>query len=143
MWLASISKRRGNGLIHPARDFSTAERREAYQRLKRTLEGVGDERFGRHFRMCVTQCLHRGLSDQEIALLPEDWKSLPAIDVAGAPVEIFWQKGVPEDCVSARPCFDPGKQFLDDDLYTPLDCGDCPPCEARLQLQRDGAIGGP
>lgn len=132
MWLASVS-RRLDGICHPARDYSAAERREAYQVLRKTLHGVGDTRWGRHFRMCITQCLHRGLSDAEIAALPPGWQ-----------VEVFWSRGVPEGLLSADPCHAPRKHVVDArrDLYIPLDCGACPPCRARIEVEARGCAGG-
>lgn len=103
MWLASVSHRIDD-LVHPAERFGDAEFRLAYQLLKRAMTGVGDDRWARHFRMCTTQCLHRGLSDEELDRLPEDWKAAPAVDIAGGPVEVFWSRGIPEGVISCDPC---------------------------------------
>ena len=145
MWLASISRHNEDGTSHAARDYSQAERREAYQLLKKALQGVGDVRWGRSFRMCLTQCLHRGLSDKEISRLPAGWKDTPALHIAGAPVEVFWSRGVSKTNLSALPCREPGKEFIDADrdIYIPVDCGFCSSCEARARIQRDGVVCSP
>jgi hypothetical protein len=107
------------------------------ERLLRTkaLGGIGDERRERFFRMCVTACLHRGLTDAELAGLPASWHQAPAIDIAGGPVEVLWSKGIP-DVLSARPCDHPTRKPFDPrrratELWIPLDCGACPSCVAR------------
>jgi len=129
VWLASIS--------HQAKltqDFTPAERAKAKALLLTTLEGYGNPTRQRFFRMCVTMCMHRALSDAEVRQLPESFHCAPSIDIAGGPVEILeeTEPGLP----STRPCLAPtwadlggrrGAKF-------PLDCGMCEPCRARARI---------
>lgn len=134
MWLASISRRLGKSNDpHPAESYSARERQQAEILLHRVLDGVGDERWGRHFRMCLTQCLHRGLSDAELERLSTGACTVGR-GIAGAPLEVFWQRGVPDDCQSAKPCHAPGRDYLTPTIYLPRDCGTCVPCRARSDI---------
>lgn len=102
------------------------------------LEGVGDEKRQRLFRMCVTTCIHRAVTPAEEVSLPESFHSGEAIDIAGGPVEILEESepGLP----STRPCMNPTMVSLDDMLghagrirgaKFAQDCGECEPCRAR------------
>lgn len=140
MWLASVSLRK-LGRIVPTQAYGEGKHRRAGQILDAILRGVGDQRWERAFRMCVTECRHRGLSDEEIAALPPSWKQAVARDLAGGPLEVFWSRGVPDTAISANPCHHPSKEPFPggpSDLYLPLDCGACPPCVARMEIQRTG-----
>lgn len=137
MWLASASLRR-NGQEVLTGDYNKAERRRALRLLKQVLSGVGDERWTRFFRMNLTYCLHRGLSNSEIECLPGWWHSAPAVHLAGGPVEVFWSRGIAPGAVSADPCHSPRKHFVSDALWIPMDCGQCPPCRARAEIERTG-----
>lgn len=118
--------------------------RYAEMTLKSTvLAGVGDRSRERFFRMCITACLHRGLTPQELRRLPAWWHEAPAIDIAGGPLEIIWAHGVP-DIPSARPCENPGRRAIHPkrlDLWLPMDCGQCGPCMARRALRPGCAVG--
>lgn len=101
------------------------------------LGGIGDQSRERFFRMCITACLHRGIRDDELRLIPAWWHDAEAVDIAGGPVEVLWSKGVPE-IASAMPCHNPGKRLLDPfrpDLWFPVDCGECEPCVARANVR--------
>ena len=87
--------------------------------------------------MNITLCLHRQASAEEVAALPEAWHKAPS-GMAGGPVEILWERGV-KATASALPCHDPGRAAPipgRSDLWVPIDCGVCPPCLARLQIEK-------
>lgn len=133
VWLASYSLKNGKGKIVPTADFDHKQRVKALETLRKALRGVGDETGERFFRMCVTHCFHRVLSLAEEAGLSEAWKRAEPVDIAGGPVEVFWQHGVPESArLSTSPCENPGHLHLGQtDLWLPIDCEMCPPCVAR------------
>lgn len=138
MWLASISKRNHNGKgdVVPAFTWSSRLMREARTILLATLVGVGDETRERGFRMCTTMCVHRALSDAEVAQLGEAWCSLAPRDMAGGPLEILYERGCAAT-LSTRPCAAPEKVELGRGaagvaLFVPIDCGECPTCLDRL-----------
>lgn len=106
--------------------------------LRLVLNGLGDTRWERLFRMNFTLNQQRGLSDQEIARLPEWWKRLPAIHIAGGPVQVYWERGVPPGLLSASPCENPGKRWLEPKIWFPIDCGKCPSCLARIEIETTG-----
>lgn len=107
-------------------------RRRGEALLRAAVGGGGDHDRERIFRMNVTLCLHRAMTDDEVAALPAYFHSDPATDLAGGPVEVLWESepGSP----STRPCANPERQVLDrrrPDLWVPRDCGDCASCVAR------------
>lgn len=138
VWLASVSRRSAGGRL-----LATSEWRgrfdRAYRLMRMHLRAVGDDSRERLFRMNVTLCLHRAVSDAELACFPAGWeKTLGAL--AGGPVEVLWSKGLApsESCL---PCHAPGHELLDPnrpDLWVPADCGRCPPCRARLAALAGG-----
>jgi hypothetical protein len=133
VWLASISYRDRDGHLIPASDWSRHRRDDAYRWLTRLLVGLGDASRERFFRMQITACLHRAISRREHDRLPTWWHTCEVHDLAGAPVEVYWHKGVP-DSDSTRPCESPGRRALDaqdERLWLPVDCGLCAPCRAR------------
>ena len=119
-------------------DYSQNDRNKADRMLDQLLRGVGDKRWGRFFRMNLTYCLHRGLSDDEIAGLPELWHMQRARDIDGGPVEVFWSRGVAEGAISAEPCVAPQRQYITPEIWLPIDCGECPPCLARKFIMDTG-----
>jgi len=118
----------------PTFRYDNTQRHNAERMLNRLLLGVGDPRWGRFFRMNLTYCLHRGVSDNELASVNCEWGDVPAKDIAGGPVEVFWSKGIPLGMVSADPCHNPIRQYALGDIWLPLDCGNCPPCQARAAI---------
>jgi hypothetical protein len=138
VWLASVSLRDKRGQIVGTSNWTPRQWRYAEDVLKNyALRDAGDERRERMFRMCVTACLHRGIRDDELQLIDQWWFDADAVDLAGGPIEIIYSKGV-ADVESAKPCWNPRKQLIDlrrTDLYLPVDCGECPPCQARTSAR--------
>jgi hypothetical protein len=136
VWLASMSRRAGNGKIIPALKWPSGQLKRAQARLHQVLHGVGDPNRERCFMMCITLCMHRALSDADIAALPPKWHDAPALDVAGGPIKILYARGCSES-PSTLPCehYDrveiPDRDFEGDRLWIPEECGECPPCRAR------------
>ena len=135
VWLASMSRRDRNGDIIPTGKWTPEQLAEGEDMLNTLLDGVGDDSRERCFRMCMTLCRHRALSQDEVDGLPEWWDSVVPTDIAGGPVQVLWMKGV-EDRPSTRPCENPGRHVIDalKGLYLPLDCGECEPCLARIAV---------
>lgn len=80
--------------------------------------------------MNVTMTLQRQVSPEE---LDEDLVIPRQPLIAGAPLEILGEWGV-KTKLSAKPCEDPLKEYIIEgrnDLWQPIDCGDCPSCTAR------------
>lgn len=140
MWLASVALRDSAGEIIGTENWTPDMWRYAEMTLKTTaLGGVGDRERERFFRMCITACLHRGLTPREMRKLPQWWHAATAIDIAGGPVEILWAHGV-ADIPSTRPCENMGRAPIDTsghrpDLWLPVDCGECLPCRARAAAE--------
>jgi hypothetical protein len=140
VWLASLSRRKSNGSIIATGDwlFKMGLKAEAERLVRQALKGVGDERFERLFRMNITYCLHRALSEDEVAGLPAAWERAPG-GLAGGPVEVLWQRGIPDDLQAAKCCENPHRMVVipsRPDLWVPTDCGKCPPCLARAEVER-------
>ena len=135
VYLVSVSRRSPHtNRIRTVPTWSEAEREASITLMREVLAGAGDRRRERLFRMQVTLCLHRALSDDEIAALPAWFHAAEAIDIAGGPVEVLWENVVGK--ASTRPCERPRKRLLDPssgqlDLWIPIDCGSCAPCQAR------------
>lgn len=130
VWLASLSMRDRNGNIIPTARWGDIRLGRAQHSIDTLLEGLGDRGRERSFRMCITLCRHRALSEAEADQLPEDWWTTPAVDLAGGPVEVLWHRGVPES-LSTQPCTNPTRIPMGIGLYLPEDCGTCEPCGAR------------
>ncbi len=124
------------------------QRRVGFRYLKKVLDGVGglspigDRRWERGFRMCLTLCMHRGLSGREIERLPPCWHEAKGTALAGGPVEVFWSIGVPKGLLSADPCHDPGHEPIPGlpGVWLPVDCGDCAPCEQRAAIEEGADV---
>ena len=133
--------------LYPTREWSSTERKAAWKVLRAALTGVGDgARWERMFRMDVTMCLHRGLSDEEMERLPT--RGCPTSHLAGGPVEVFYSRGIPDGLLSCDPCDNPQGQRLAGpnhkhpnpwDLYVYEDCRFCGPCLQRMQIAEDPA----
>lgn len=145
VWLASISRRSPLGDKPIATQLWPEQiRDEAEALLLRLLGPAGDPSRERLFRMQVTMCLHRALTQEEAGGLPAYFERDPATDLAGGPVEIL--RETEQGWETTKPCHHPSKVALDPRdmlLWFPADCGDCPPCLARAELQqrRDDATG--
>ncbi len=138
VWLASISRTSASGRVVSALKYPQRIAKEAQQLLEGVLRGVGDPSRERGFQMCITQCVHRSLSDEEIAQLPAAWCDAPALDVAGGPVRVLYSRGIPPT-LSTEPCENferaPIGQLdsTNEPLWMPVECGACGPCVARAQ----------
>ena len=130
MWLASASLRGRDGKIVGTERWTPEMFDRVSAGLDVLLDGVGDVDRQREFRMCITLCRHRALTEGEFKLLPVWWHDAPAVDIAGGPVEVRWHRGIPER-PSTQPCVAPGKERLSVGLWLPVDCGRCEPCLAR------------
>lgn len=102
--------------------------------LRRLLGPLGDRSRERIFRMNLTLCVHRALTDEECARLPASFWEGDAEGIAGAPVAVLWEN-VP-GALSTKPCAAPHKAPIsgyarDPDGWIPVDCGICPSCLAR------------
>lgn len=145
VWLASASVRWPNGDIVPtARWAAIGRQSHGYRRVTESIDtllgGVGDTTRQREFRMCITVCRHRALTQAEVDGLPYEWHRAVPRDIAGGPVEVLWSRGVP-DVPSVRPCEQPrrvplpGHTFVTSEMYFPQDCGVCEPCIARASCR--------
>ena len=132
MWLASVSLRDITGALVPTAYWNAVNRGNASTLLDSVLRGLGDETRQRQFRMPVTFCRHRAVTEREEAGLPKWWRDAPPCDLAGPPLEVMWTKGIKES-LSLQPCADPGRAPLGDDpdIYLIVPCGACPSCKAR------------
>lgn len=137
VWLASVSKRQPiSRRTVPNTRWSATERVSAIAILMAALSGVGDVARQRMFRMNLTYCVHRALTDAEITGLAASWHAQPGTHLAGGPVEILHETvpGAP----STRPCEQPRRAYIalgDPDMWIPRDCGRCGPCIARHAVE--------
>jgi hypothetical protein len=135
VWLASTSRldlRTGRIAFVPT--WSPAWMRDSTSSLYRLLGPLGDRSRERIFRMNVTLCVHRALSREEIAGLPEWFWEGQAEGIAGAPVQVIWES-IPGSA-STKPCASPERHWLpgyegDQHGWIPRDCGVCASCLAR------------
>ncbi len=134
VWLASASLRDRHGTIRPAKDWDPETTARVSATLDVALEGVGDADHEREFRMCITLCRHRALTQEEFEQLPDWWHEADAVDLAGGPVEVLWSRNVPETA-GTQPCEHPDKQHIGGGLWLPFDCGQCSPCRARAEVR--------
>lgn len=132
VWLASASLWKRNTLVLTG-EWSGARRSQVRGIIERVLENAGDPTRERGFRMNVTLCIHRAVSDDELAQLPADWSCIVGTHLAGGPIENLWFVGV-ADRLSTRPCQRPHRMPLGP-TWVPTDCGACPPCLARQAME--------
>lgn len=140
VWLASVSRRDVLGNIVPTGEWPMAMRNKAERLLKEILRGAGDPSRERLFRMNVTLCLHRGLTEAEEAGLPDWWHAAPAVDLAGGAVEVLRSRGT-SGRPAQQPCENPGRELppsYDPRLWIPVDCAECAPCLDRAAI-REGS----
>lgn len=136
MWLCSVSQLDKKGIKGTA-EWSPDEFAMAERLAHSALFGVGNESRERAFRMNITFCIHRAVSAAEMASLPPEW-SCAVGGLAGGPVEVLWSKGISHRAAS-MPCVQPVRQVIDysrADLWIPLDCGECEPCQARAAIEQ-------
>jgi hypothetical protein len=129
VWLASTSKRNAGGKIIGTARWGLGAMNAASRLLDDALHGIGEDERQREFRMPVTLCRHRALTDAEIAGLPKWWHDAPALDVAGPPMEVRWSKGIRES-LSLQPCENPTRLPIAADVYLIQSCGECRTCRA-------------
>ena len=136
VWLCSVSHRSPRtGKIVGTFDWHKHDFRFAEGLAHQALTGVGDFTRERAFRMNITFCIHRAVSEAEKAMLPPAWGQA-AGGMAGGPVQVLWSRGIEHKCAS-MPCHNPGHLVLNDlrpDLWVPSDCGTCGPCIARKAI---------
>src|SRR6266536_854297 len=136
VWLASLSRRSPlTGRPVATGLWVDQTRQEAIATLRQVLGPAGNRERERIFRMNVTMCIHRALTDDELMALPAYFHEAEATDLAGGPIEILWESEAGQ--ASTQPCHAPIRQDLgygDPLLWVPLDCGQCPPCLARAGL---------
>lgn len=138
MWLVSVSTVQ-NGDFVPTEVWTADDRLKIAEGLiNRVLEGRGDPLRERSFRMNITLCRHRVLSDNEKLLLPCDFKAAKAKDIAGGPVATLWHTAAMPNGPSVQPCVSPHRRYIpgldDPRLWVPQDCGHCDPCLARAAI---------
>jgi hypothetical protein len=135
VFLASVSLEDRDHRTVATGNWTPAQLAQGTRILRQALEGVGDPKRERLFRMNITLCMHRACTASEVAGLPQSWQS-GLWAMAGGAVEILWQN-VP-DTPSCRPCEFPHHRVVDPrrpDLWIPDDCGCCDPCAARAALR--------
>lgn len=137
MWLASASMRNASGEVVGAPRWGHGVNLTAEKLIDEALAGVGDASMERCFRMPVTLCRHRALTDAEAAALPQWWHDAPAIDIAGPLLEVVWSRGIKES-PTLQPCAEPGRQPIpgskQSDLYLIVPCERCASCLARAAV---------
>lgn len=139
--LASLSRRStATGRTIATGLWSEAVRAESAAMLRRLFGPAGNPARERLFRMNVTLCLHRALTDDEVDALPAYFHADPPTDLAGGPVEVLWESE--PGAASTRPCANPERISLDPRsplLWIPYDCGSCAACLARAAIiERNG-----
>lgn len=141
VYLVSMSRTNVQTMrLMPVGSWNKAWLERGVQLMRQVVQGLGDPRRERHFRMNATLCLHRALTAQEVAALPAWFHTEPALDSAGGPVEILWENVRGE--LSTKPCKQPHKELLDPrqpELWLPRDCGVCPSCQARTTVEKEAA----
>lgn len=138
VWLASGSLRDFYDHIIPSARWTPTDRAELEAALLTALDGVGDPAHERFFRMPVTGCIHRQLTAEEEAGLGPHWEKLPAVHMAGGPLEIL--RETEPGALSTKPCANPSKDRppgggRDPDLFFIRPCGACESCLARAALE--------
>lgn len=136
VWLCSVSHQGPGGIIATG-VWSPGDYKLAEWLAHSALYGVGVPTRERAFRMNITFCIHRAVSDAEKARLPACWGRAPGF-LAGGPVEVLWSRGI-EHKLAALPCVNPAHLVIAPtrpDLWLPRDCGACGPCLARGEIAR-------
>ena len=133
MWLVSISKWSANGANVPIARWSDTQHRAAKALAHDLLHGVGNPDIERGFAMVATLCVHRAVTDSELAHCPDITPS----NLAGpAAAGTLWQTDAfPPLPLSAQRC-ENNTWVTHLGVRLPGDCTTCPPCLARQQLER-------
>lgn len=137
--------------------FTPRERDLVEGLLLEVLDGIGDPSRGRLVHANIVMALFRALTGAEIAALsPTLVAGPPARTPSGYPVAVLWETAAGE--LSTRPCERPRRQHLVDlgalqlaevpfpsrpNLWTPIECGACPPCRARNEARAAARSGVP
>lgn len=133
MWLASISHWR-DGRNVPFEQWGNGVTNIARRLALELLDGVGDPSMERHFAMVMTFCVHRAVSDEELAAYCSTGRTS---HLAGPPVkELYRTEAFPALPLTAQRCERGKWAYLhagNQRLRVPGDCGECPPCLARLE----------
>ena len=138
VWLASVSRWNAwTGTPIYTAQWEGRDRSRMLDVLHAVLGEAGEPERERCFRMNLTMCLHRAVSDAELAVIPASWHAAPPVHMAGGPVEVLWSKGV-EDTPSTKPCKRPGREPFSG-TWLPIDCGRCGPCRARRAIEQEVA----
>lgn len=149
VWLASCSVRDltkadskvGGPLLLTTEKWTPLVRLEAMRQLRLALAGVGDDKLERCFRMCATLCVHRAVTDAELAGLSDEWRCVVPRDLAGTPLEVLWQTAGVPDVPSAQPCRAPRlllvRELAHLGVFIPEGCGRCDTCQARKVKQAE------
>lgn len=140
VWLVSGSLRDTFGRSIPSARWKPEDVALLEATLLRVLDGVGDRAFERFFKMPVTACIHRKLTEKEEAGLHPSWHAAKAVHMAGGPLAIL--RETVEGSDSTKPCVAPRRLPVrgqsDDDLFLLEDCGGCTPCRARAKIEACG-----
>lgn len=142
VWLASVSRRHPvTDAIVPTGEWVTrpALRNKGVRVLKEVLGGAGDTAFERLFRMNATLCLHRAMTEEEVAGLPGWWHEAPAVGIAGPAVEVLYSRGA-SGRPAQQPCERPRRTLppipgYDPRLWIPEGCGECEACLDRARVR--------
>jgi hypothetical protein len=117
--------------------WTEATMQQSFDLLRRVLGPAGNPARERIFRMNVTLCLHRAISDEELEQLPDWFHAAQPTDLAGGPIEILYE--TEDSGPSTKPCASPVRIPLDRTnplLWFPGDCGACESCRARAVHDR-------
>lgn len=143
VWLASVARRdRASGEIIPTGLWTARPglRNKGLAILRAVLEGIGDRRFERVFRMNATLCMHRAMTAEEVEGLPEWWHSCPSQGEAGPAVEVIYSRGA-SGRPAQQPCENPVRTIpwagYPESLWIPEDCGLCEPCLDRSRVRTE------
>lgn len=131
VWLASISWWDTPDKPHLTGSWDAETRDGMTTNLRLILDGVGDESRERIFRMNLTLCAHRALTDAELDELPGYGQVCPT-HLAGGPIEVLWESEY--GGLSTMPCAAPHRQMMGT-TWLPIDCGRCATCEARVMVE--------
>lgn len=132
VWLASISHW-PHGRNLPFERWGRGVTLLARRGIVELLDGVGDPDMERGFAMVMTMCAHRAVTDDELAGLPPG----KSVHLAGAGVRELWRTPLfPAPGLSLQRC-ERAVFTTWHGIKVPGDCGECPPCLVRAELERE------